>query len=107
MHIMSAGMHYAAVLRAVGHIIALLYRQGIHIRTQCDASPAGPLSFEDSDDAGTCNAGLVFYPPRSKLFRNKCGSIMLLERKLGMRMYMMPYGLYFGKILLRFFPDMF
>ena len=86
MPVMPAAMHPSVVARLVGELVLLLHRQRIHVGAQPDPS-SGCIasSWNDGDDAGAADTGVVLDRPRGQLIAHETRGAMLFEAQLGMR----------------------
>ena len=86
---MSAGMHFARGLAAIGQVGHFIHRQAIHIGAQSDALAACALA-DHTDHAGDPDLAMHFNAPAFEFLRhNLCGAD-LLQTQFGMDMEITP-----------------
>jgi hypothetical protein len=90
MAVVPTGVHHARRLRAVGHIVLLVDRQRIHIKTQQHRALPRLAAAEQANHAGLADAGHHLIAQRPKLLGDHTRGADLLEAKLGVHMQVAP-----------------
>ena len=85
--VVPARVHHARARRDVRHLVLLVDRECVHVRTKHDDLP-GPPSLQSRDDRGSRGAVDLEPLERPQRLLDERRRLVLLERQLGVRMQM-------------------
>ena len=91
MHVVSAGVHFAHVLRHIVHVVGLCDGQGVHVATQRNHRPVGS-AFYHRHNTGLCHAAGVGDAFCLQKVDDFAGGARFVEGEFGVGVQIAPDG---------------
>jgi len=95
MAIVTAGVHFTVVDRAILELVLFLYLERIHVGAQAEHALTATFA-EHADDAGITDTGMHLEPEFIEQFGDACGGALFFEGEFGVAVDIMPPCLHAG-----------